>query len=957
MRDLSDNNNVHDQPRKRAAVGDGISAGSSSPYRDLSASPPPRHSKARPTSDTYELREDTGRPPVGKRQLWIPDQEQTPKASFADPSNLTSIQAQKSRAQSLQQKLRKANQPLPQGVDSPSPINLNLPSDSDDSYDITLQPETRPISQEQLVAEVKGIYAGLVMVEAKCIQVDNKQASLAQEADPEAQPKLNNEQWQALIALHRTLLHEHHDFFLASQHPSASPALRRLASKYAMPARMWRHGSHSFLELLRHRLPASLDHMLAFIYLAYSMMALLYETVPAFEDTWIECLGDLGRYRMAIEDDDIRDREVWTGVTRHWYSKASDRAPTAGRLYHHLAILARPNALQQLFYYAKYLCVVVPFTSARESILTLFEPGLNSDNAQGQYRLPPLDTAFVKAHGLLFTNRDMEKFDPTIEEFLGLLDNQIGRVTRKFMEQGYYIAVANSVAMLGFASKDSVLMQAICHFPKDEEHDPNVLDGTDPAKTTPPFQSLNDLRNILQRLGDPNVLPLIHVPLVFLHELCKNPSAMVPLEKLNTLREIIELYEGQLGYVVQTKEVSDDKHIAVHRLYETCSALLAAMDSLNSRPSARAWRKTHCVPRLPARYCDKDKKMDFAFRDVQVEQCAELDDESKLMNAVRRIFGSGLSDEQSSQVVEALIQAYSELLDYSDLVCQGLAYSCEGLRPGRVAPNSRPHSPTLSVPEASTGAKYDDISPLARSLLMRIVSLLVKYPPIVRGLYCCHQIKRVAAESTPTATSSASVLTSGIQTGLDWFSQERPAVVGTGLLLGTTLWLVSGDRWDDPKLLPNLTAATTGLVFYLSMDDTCWPGQLAIAAVFGVYLNFMCVQKQTTLLKKTWAMTFVGLLGTGMLASLVVAYCNDFEGKYAHPAILAGRVCLPVTVLASAIWYAFVKCPGVAENLENGDYNGSIYAFLSNFVYNMFVAIMEAMLESMERRRERQRRV
>jgi hypothetical protein len=124
-----------------------------------------------------------------------------------------------------------------------------------------MQPETRPISQEQLVAEVKGIYAGLVMVEAKCIEVDNKQATLAQ-ADG-AQSKLNNEQWQALIALHRTLLHEHHDFFLASQHPSASPALRRLASKYAMPARMWRHGIHSFLELLRHRLPASLDHMVS----------------------------------------------------------------------------------------------------------------------------------------------------------------------------------------------------------------------------------------------------------------------------------------------------------------------------------------------------------------------------------------------------------------------------------------------------------------------------------------------------------------------------------------------------------------------------------------------------------------------------------------------------------------------------------------------------------------------
>ncbi len=59
----------------------------------------------------------------------------------------------------------------------------------------------------------------------------------------------------ALVALHWTLLQEHHDFFLASQHPSASMALKRLANKYAMPARMWRHGIHSVLELLPHRLP------------------------------------------------------------------------------------------------------------------------------------------------------------------------------------------------------------------------------------------------------------------------------------------------------------------------------------------------------------------------------------------------------------------------------------------------------------------------------------------------------------------------------------------------------------------------------------------------------------------------------------------------------------------------------------------------------------------------------
>ena len=175
------------------------------------------------------------------------------------------------------------------------------------------------------------------MVEKKCVEIDQQQASTAN--------KLSDEQWQALIALHHTLLHEHHDFFLASQHPSSSPALRRLAVKYAMPARMWRHGIHSFLELLRHRLPDSLDHMLAFVYLAYSMMALLMESVPSFEETWIECLGDLAHYRMAIEEADLRDHEVWSGVARMWYNKAADKSPNVGRIQHHLAMLARPNSV------------------------------------------------------------------------------------------------------------------------------------------------------------------------------------------------------------------------------------------------------------------------------------------------------------------------------------------------------------------------------------------------------------------------------------------------------------------------------------------------------------------------------------------------------------------------------------------------------------------------------------
>ncbi len=44
---------------------------------------------------------------------------------------------------------------------------------------VICQPETRPIAQEQLVSEAKGIYAGLMMVEAICNEVDSKQATLA----------------------------------------------------------------------------------------------------------------------------------------------------------------------------------------------------------------------------------------------------------------------------------------------------------------------------------------------------------------------------------------------------------------------------------------------------------------------------------------------------------------------------------------------------------------------------------------------------------------------------------------------------------------------------------------------------------------------------------------------------------------------------------------------------------
>ncbi|PVH98421.1 hypothetical protein DM02DRAFT_531208 [Periconia macrospinosa] len=411
---------------------------------------------------------------------------------------------------------------------------------------LILQPESRPISQEQLASEVKSIYAGLSMVESKCIHVDRNQTAILQDGS-EPHSRLASDHWQALIALHRTLLHEHHDFFLASQHPSASPALRRLAAKYSMPARMWKHGIHSFLELLRRRLPDSIDYMLAFIYLSYQMMALLYETVPAFEDTWIECLGDLGRYRMAIEDEDIRDRETWAAVARSWYSKAADKNPSVGRLYHHLAILARPNALQQLYYYSRSLNCVRPFPSARESILTLLDPILGRSNTSYSHTLP-VDTSFIQAHGVLFEKSSADQFEDARLSFQTQLDHHISRVTAKWKDQGIYIAITNLAGLFDYGDSDSILRQIINYYtlqrsrptstsseydeesrsPSPVENDPyssNLAESDIPAKLTALSSdftfsrayllTMTTLSLVLRRIGDKNVLPHVHILLAF----------------------------------------------------------------------------------------------------------------------------------------------------------------------------------------------------------------------------------------------------------------------------------------------------------------------------------------------------------------------------------------------------------------------------------------------------------
>jgi hypothetical protein len=200
-----------------------------------------------------------------------------------------------------------------------------------------------------------------------------------------------------------------------------------------------------------------------------------------------QLVRDLGRYRMVIEDEDVRDREIWAGVARSWYTKAADKNPTIGRLYHHLAILARPNALQQMYYYSccgakgqpsaplnrsyfnrhnfRSMICVKPFLEARESILILFDPILGRKPATYTHALP-IDTNFIKAHALQFEGLSTHKgqhaqdFQTVTGEFTSNLDNHIGRITANWKEQGACISVTNIASWYEYGKDDDILRQA-----------------------------------------------------------------------------------------------------------------------------------------------------------------------------------------------------------------------------------------------------------------------------------------------------------------------------------------------------------------------------------------------------------------------------------------------------------------------------------------------------------------
>ena len=250
---------------------------------------------------------------------------------------------------------------------------------------------------------------------------------------------------------------------------------------------------------------------------------------------------------MAIEDDEPRDREVWSNVAKFWYTKASDKTPKVGRLYHHLAILARPYTLEQLSLYTRSLTCVIPFDSAKGSIMTLFSPILqNKDTIQ---RRPfSLETLFIKAHALLFTSKPYdspEQFNATVDELEkeGLLDRYITKTASRFKETGVYAAAANIAAYFDYGftrnGKEKSRLRIFYEYAQliKEQTDKSALakpddPGNFPPSAAPPESDEStlliaqpsrlasiSLAVCLNRPKDSNVYPSVHLYLGFIWSL------------------------------------------------------------------------------------------------------------------------------------------------------------------------------------------------------------------------------------------------------------------------------------------------------------------------------------------------------------------------------------------------------------------------------------------------------
>ena len=125
-----------------------------------------------------------------------------------------------------------------------------------------------------------------------------------------------------------------HNLLEISLAPSVPASLRIIPTKYNMIVRLWTYSFHKLLESLRRASftsPLALEHLQDFIYYAYTFYTGLLEepSLNSFKSAWLEALGDLAQYRMAVAAM-VNGGVGGRGGLRHKRSRGPQRCCTVG---------------------------------------------------------------------------------------------------------------------------------------------------------------------------------------------------------------------------------------------------------------------------------------------------------------------------------------------------------------------------------------------------------------------------------------------------------------------------------------------------------------------------------------------------------------------------------------------------------------------------------------------------
>jgi hypothetical protein len=413
------------------------------------------------------------------------------------------------------------------------------------------QVREQPCTPEKVASEVEKRHAYLRLAEDRCYIAQKNTIS----------KDMTQEQWANFHTLHKQFHQWCIDLTYASNHPTASEAVREMPHKLSIGERMWNKGIYPVIKLLQDGAPSS--YLFEFYDTATQSIDMLLKASPRLETICFESLGHLAQYRAAV---DSETQAACLDIASSWYTKAAALHPETGRYPYYVAVLARPSPLKQLFYYIKALTSTEPWPDALHSVGQLFTQFWNPRETAFQ-RYPEALRYFVTAHSLLILGTP--EFSVLADKFLNGLDAYIH--TTDFEEEGVFILASCYAAIFDYGHSKSEMMFMFQHPDLVPENKLRILDEacrywqqapyqirdrTDTSPTTHAVATASHfafatLNVILNKPSQSRIMPSVYISLLFLWCMALIPEAMirieadVPWERLATfLNTLVEKDEG-----------------------------------------------------------------------------------------------------------------------------------------------------------------------------------------------------------------------------------------------------------------------------------------------------------------------------------------------------------------------------------------------------------------------------